>query len=228
MQGFGKNRWISSIREAFFIFFDKECYCDNSKILSISCGEGCYEKLIYERYENINMISTDVVDCMVSDDIMGYLSKRGVWRFVKVKPEKELPFENNTFDLIFHNDVLEHTEKPYLFLKEQFRVLKKGGHIIIGTPNLLRMANIAKIFFGKLHFPKKIENSGLYTSSHHIQEFTQWSISNMLKEIGFENIELKCCFFGLHIFNIQFKRYPTGGIGKIMAHYLTFCAKKPS
>ena len=227
MREFGKDKLIISIREAFISFFNEGFRGHGSKILSISCGKGDYEKLIFKRYENINIVSTDIVDCMVSGKDIEYFNKRGVWNFVKVKPEKELPFENETFNLIFHNDTIEHTRKAHLFLKEQFRVLKKGGCIILGTPNLLRIANIAKIIIGKLHFPKKISNENLYTSSHHIQEFTQWNITSMLEEIGFEQIELTCCFFGFNIFNIQFKKYPKKGLGKLMAHYLTFCAKKP-
>ena len=227
MREFGKDKLIISIREAFVSFFNKGFREYGSKILSISCGKGGYEKLIFERYENINIVSTDVVDCMVSGKDIEYFNKRGVWHFVKVKPEKELPFENETFDLIFHNDTIEHTKKTCFFLKEQFRVLKKGGCLIFGTPNLLRVANIAKILIGKLHFPKKISDENLYTSSHHIQEFTQWNITSMLEEIGFEQIELKCCFFGFNIFNIQFKKYPKKGLGRLMAHCLTFYAKKP-
>jgi ubiquinone/menaquinone biosynthesis C-methylase UbiE len=222
-----KNKLTISIREAFVSFFSKGFRGHGSKILSISCGRGDYEKLIFGRYENANIVSTDVVDSMVSGEDIEYFNKRGVWHFVKIKPENELPFENETFDLVFHNDTIEHTKKTHLFLKEQFRVLKKGGCIIVGTPNLLRVANIAKILVGKLNFPKKISDENLYTSSHHIQEFTEWNIAGMLEEIGFEQIERKCCFFGLNIFNIQFRKYSQKGLGKLMAHYLTFYAIKP-
>ena len=196
-------------------------------MLSVSCGNGRYEKLIYENYEEVNLIGTDVVDCFIKKEDIEFFNKRGIWKFVKVSPEKNLPFADNTFDLVYHNDVIEHVEKPFEFLKEQFRVLKPGGGIIIGTPNLLRVANIAKMLVGALDFPKKIHSDSFYTAVHHQQEFTEWNIVAMLKEVGFSEIEIKYCFFGLHFLNFQFKAYPQKGIGRLMSHYLVFYATKP-
>lgn len=55
---------------------------------------------------------------------------------------ENLPFKNKEFDYIICNQVLEHTEDPESFLKEQFRVAKRG---YIETPSLL----------GEFLFPKK-------------------------------------------------------------------------
>jgi len=45
-----------------------------------------------------------------------------------------LPFEDDYFDFVFHQDVVEHTDKPYTFLKEQYRVLRGGGHYYVALP----------------------------------------------------------------------------------------------
>ena len=47
---------------------------------------------------------------------------------------KELPFRDEYFDYIIAGEVLEHTEVPEDFLKETFRVLKKGGTLVLSTP----------------------------------------------------------------------------------------------
>ena len=39
----------------------------------------------------------------------------------------ELPFEDNSFDMIFCNHVLEHIPDDSKAMRELFRVLKKGG-----------------------------------------------------------------------------------------------------
>ncbi len=44
-------------------------------------------------------------------------------------------FENDYFDLIFCDNVLEHVENPTLFYREVSRVLKKGGILLSKTPN---------------------------------------------------------------------------------------------
>jgi 2-polyprenyl-3-methyl-5-hydroxy-6-metoxy-1,4-benzoquinol methylase len=73
-----------------------------------------------------------------------------------------LPFDPQSFDLIIHQDVIEHTGKPYMFLSEQYRVLRKGGSLVFGTPNLFRPATILKLFSGRLEFPYALgTNEGL-------------------------------------------------------------------
>lgn len=47
---------------------------------------------------------------------------------------ENLPFKDKEFDYVICNQVLEHTEHPDLFLKEQMRVAKRG---YIETPSLL-------------------------------------------------------------------------------------------
>lgn len=52
----------------------------------------------------------------------------------------ELPFPDNTFDLITSNMVFEHLDDPEKQLKEVARVLSKGGKLIFHTPNSLGYA----------------------------------------------------------------------------------------
>ncbi len=44
-------------------------------------------------------------------------------------------FEDDKFDVVFCDNVLEHVERPLPFLKEVNRVLKVGGRFISKTPN---------------------------------------------------------------------------------------------
>jgi SAM-dependent methyltransferase len=46
----------------------------------------------------------------------------------------DLPLENNTFDLILCNHVLEHIPEDLKAMQELFRVLKKGGVLIAQVP----------------------------------------------------------------------------------------------
>lgn len=42
----------------------------------------------------------------------------------------QLPFSNNSFDVVYSYTVMEHIE-PNIFLEEQYRTLKEGGRIVI-------------------------------------------------------------------------------------------------
>ena len=53
----------------------------------------------------------------------------------KVKMDiHEIPFEENTFDVIFCNHVLEHVDSDIKAMQEMRRVLKPGGWAILQVP----------------------------------------------------------------------------------------------
>jgi 2-polyprenyl-3-methyl-5-hydroxy-6-metoxy-1,4-benzoquinol methylase len=45
------------------------------------------------------------------------------------------PFANNTFDVVFSTEVIEHIPAPRDAVLEMYRVLKPGGHLALSTPN---------------------------------------------------------------------------------------------
>jgi ubiquinone/menaquinone biosynthesis C-methylase UbiE len=47
----------------------------------------------------------------------------------------ELPFPDDSFDLVTSFQVLEHVPDPRVFLRELTRVTRPGGHVILATPN---------------------------------------------------------------------------------------------
>ena len=53
-----------------------------------------------------------------------------------------LPFSDNSFDLITSNMVLEHLNRPEIQLKEIHRILKPGGKLIFHTPNKLSYTTV--------------------------------------------------------------------------------------
>jgi ubiquinone/menaquinone biosynthesis C-methylase UbiE len=48
-----------------------------------------------------------------------------------------LPFEDNKFDIVISNHVLEHVQNQKMHIEEMARVLKKGGVAYLATPNKL-------------------------------------------------------------------------------------------
>ncbi|MCU0464401.1 MAG: methyltransferase domain-containing protein [Anaerolineae bacterium] len=62
----------------------------------------------------------------------------------------DLPFANNTFDVVLSTEVIEHTPDPLASVLEMVRVLKPGGHLVLSTPNWLwqfpvRLASVLKL-----------------------------------------------------------------------------------
>ena len=52
----------------------------------------------------------------------------------------DLPFEDNSFDVVFCNHVLEHIEDDHKAMKELYRVMKPGGFGIFQVPQELERA----------------------------------------------------------------------------------------
>jgi len=62
------------------------------------------------------------------------------------------PYEDNKFDVVFSNQVIEHLHNCRLFAEEAFRVLKPGGTAIIATENLCSLLNWLALTLGYTPF----------------------------------------------------------------------------
>lgn len=76
---------------------------------------------------------------------IGILSEKRFQRLLKSDPDiirwdlrKGIPFEDGTFDVIYHSHFLEHLDKKaaYTFMEECYRVLKPSGIIRVVVPDL--------------------------------------------------------------------------------------------
>jgi len=61
----------------------------------------------------------------------------------------KLPFDDNTFDLIIANEVIEHTHYPHFVLKDIKRVLKIDGYACISLPNAYNIYNRRDVLFDR-------------------------------------------------------------------------------
>jgi len=106
-----------------------------------------------------------------------------------------MPYRDNTFDLIVSFGSIEHVPEWRKELEEQFRILKHGGMIIVGVPNLFNifLRPIFMAFFDRIGVLEKCTNLEI--------NFPPRRLENALKSIGFENIEIS----GYHLFPKQLR-----------------------
>ena len=55
-----------------------------------------------------------------------------------IEPDKKIPLNDESFDLIILTDVIAHVPDYHFTLSECFRLLEKGGELIISTPFIYR------------------------------------------------------------------------------------------
>lgn len=92
-----------------------------------------------------------------------------------------LPFKNDTSSEIICSQVIEHIPKENLSLKEFYRVLKKDGYLIIGTPDY---ATFWWRFFEWFY----IRLLPLAYGEGHISHYNKEELCNLLEESGFKII----------------------------------------
>ena len=64
----------------------------------------------------------------------------------------QMPIPDNSFDIVFHQGLLEHFRDPYPLLKENYRILKPGGLLLVDVPQRYHIYTLIKhllIFFNK-------------------------------------------------------------------------------
>jgi SAM-dependent methyltransferase len=87
-----------------------------------------------------------------------------------------LPFSDESIDVVMSNQVLEHAKEIFWILHQATRVLRIGGHMIVGVPNLASFHNRLLLLFGKQ--PTVIQNH-----SAHLRGYTKHDIIRMLEMI---------------------------------------------
>ncbi len=114
-----------------------------------------------------------------------------------INADNTLPFEDNTFDTVLSDWVLEHVSEPDQFLREVHRVLKKGGVFLFRTPNSWHyVAIIAKITPNWFHHMVANWARGLPAGEH--EPWPTYYRLNSRKAVyvegnkaGFKRIELR-------------------------------------
>lgn len=99
---------------------------DNFNILEIGCGEGILLNKLKEKNPNCNLVGIDI------NPNVNFLSIPNT--IIKIEDATNMSFKDNSFDLVYAVDVLEHIKDVDLAIKEIKRVLKEKGKLIISGP----------------------------------------------------------------------------------------------
>lgn len=155
------------------------------KFLDVGCGDGIIAYFAKKNYRQIYGVD-------VSDIALKIAERRGViTRKINVNNEA-LPFENNYFDAITCLDVIEHVFEPVDLINEISRVLKKGGIVIISTPNIRYWHHLFDLAI-RGRFPKTSGDTEHYDGGH-LHYFTFWDIEKILRKKGLRIVRKSSVF----------------------------------
>lgn len=138
----------------------------DSKVLDVGCGDGNLLKCI-QYYKDCNCVGIDLFKLEDTDKI----------RFFQLDITKDVfPFQNDTFDLIIMNHVMEHLFEVSHMLREINRILKPGGRLYVETPNT------RTVLLPSLNF--KVEQGmpiNFFDDPSHIRPYSELALWHTLK-----------------------------------------------
>lgn len=159
------------------------------KILDVGCGTG--DTLLLFKH-----IGWDVYGLDIDRPAIQMANKRGLKK-VKFGSYKTMRlYPDNYFDAIRLYHVIEHLDNPVELLTLAHNKLKKGGELIIGTPNAESMA--FKIFWRywyNLDCPR------------HLYIFNPKQLTSLLRKTGFANIKVSFSSAGGILGSVQYLLY---------------------
>jgi SAM-dependent methyltransferase len=98
--------------------------------------------------------------------------------------EDAFPFADDSFDVVLFCEVIEHLQMdPVVALREIHRVLKPGGVLVVTTPNVCRLDNVAAMVDGRNIYDPY---SGFGPYGRHNREYTLHDLYRLLAFVGFQ------------------------------------------
>ena len=139
----GQEYWTRGLVGYFYRMYLWEAqmfvkHYSSGKILEVGCGEGLMFRDFHREYDI----------CQVDISTVALEKAQQLNDKIVVGDAMNLPFRSGTFDAVLQVAVLEHLSNPEKALAEAWRMLKKGGKLLILIPNDLVMS-VGRLMLGK-------------------------------------------------------------------------------
>jgi len=121
---------------------------DGARILDVGCGKGRFAACIKQACPGAEVWGLDV-----SGDLLSHVPS-----MVKTVQASmlDMPFEANTFDLVYCVEALEHAVRVDEALSEMFRVLRPGGRIVVIDKNARKWCSMKTPQWEQWFIPEKL------------------------------------------------------------------------
>jgi len=145
-----------AILESFLQGIIEKMKAENPHILDVGCGTGANLEML------ANFGAAEGVD--VSDDALEFCKAKGLKAHKGLA--EELPFADESFDVVTALDVVEHLDDDIAGLKEMHRVLKTNGRTLIFVPAFMWLWGVQddisnhRIRYTKKQIVERLEKAG--------------------------------------------------------------------
>ncbi|MEX2010523.1 MAG: class I SAM-dependent methyltransferase [Parcubacteria group bacterium] len=151
-------------------------------ILSVGCGPGIIEDKFPGKVQGLDKLIPDYALIPVAQGLL-----------------EQIPFDKNTYDVVFLGEILEHVYDTHQAISEVKRVLKTEGLLVLTVPNVMNLRDRIRALFGIL--PRHL--SGYLKSDphllEHIRHFNKTSLQDLLESHDFEILEFSSSAININL-----------------------------
>lgn len=155
-------------------------------ILDVGCAAGTLTNKISQLFPKSQISAIDVYDKSIN------LGKKLYPHIKFIKADAHIiPFNDNSFDLVYCCETIEHVKDPRKVLKEIKRVLKKDGQAIVIMDSGSLIFRVVWWFWEK--------TKGRVWESAHLHPFHHTELETVIKKVGFKILKKHLSFFGMEV-----------------------------
>lgn len=125
---------------------------EKADVVDLGCETGRFTMRVARKIGSKKIYGVDYCSKFIQ------LSRRNQVDVREANLNEFIPYDSGSFDVVIANQVIEHLSNTDEFLREIYRVLKKGGYTVVSTPNLAVWHNIYAIFKGYQLFSTSVSD----------------------------------------------------------------------
>ncbi|MFH0714648.1 MAG: methyltransferase domain-containing protein [Candidatus Diapherotrites archaeon] len=190
-KGHPAQRFFYETREAYLLEFARLKKSDI--VADVGCGSGIVSEKISPHVKKVIGVDLSAGSISFAQKRAKKLKLKNI--SYKTGRAEKIPLPNNSIDVCILSHVIEHSKQPHKALQEAKRVLRKGGKLIIATPNYHSMWPLAEFLFDKTLAKQKIAGKNYSLEEQHVSRFSHAGIRKMVSEEGFRVEGEKTLYF---------------------------------
>ena len=155
------------------------------QVIDIGCGSGKFSSFLYKNFKT-SLIGIDGNEYALEKAKLNGFEKTFI---VKDFNKDQLPLKDQSHELVFCKDVLEHLLDPIFLLWQINKIMKTGGKLLVHVPNHFPILGRIKFLLNN-----NIDPFGYCLGSNlwdlpHIRFYTYQSLDEMLLLSGFKIVK---------------------------------------
>lgn len=208
---FGQDRRLHLVQEHVGL--------DAKRILDVGCGIGTYTRKFRVFSSQVYGVDVDAERCARAGQSIPNIT---------AAPAEQLPYADDSFDVVFLHEVIEHVTDDRVAIEEAVRVTAPGGAVVIYAPNRLYPFETHGIYLGH-RFVFRLVPLVNYLPSRlrkvfcpHVRAYTAGDIRRLFAGLPAEIVNHSCVYPGFD--NIT-ARHRT--LGHLLRRILYFLEETP-